>query len=814
MRYLLLCLLVVLSTFTFATTWQTFTNTDHVYDLELNGTDLYYSSWGGVLKQKYANGSLAAEAEVTNSGNGLVSNDIRCLEYIGFSNSLWMGSSDLGIMIKSASGMQHITTELGLPSSKVIRIIEHESTILVATSGGLAIFYYLEGVNFPLMLHQYTYENTSGGLLANNILDMVLAADNKLYVLTSVGVCYVPLAEIDDDEAWRNLDSPQNGQISQLAANTGYLAVADLEKVYRRPLAASGSWESFGIAQGLNADRILSLTLDADNGLWLTYGTWDEDIMTVTTATDTLLSLISLNGEIQSWERNSAGLGNAPLSRIEFAAGNMFMASWGEGIYIRQGNAWINERFNSIGFPKITQIATDQNYASWYASGNWGPDPVRKGTMGVTKYINGAWQTYNVANSPIHSDNILTVAVDSQNRKWFGTWDIGTNPYGWMNGLTVYNEDTDEWLYQGYWGLRHWIKETHTWGAYDANGTRLLSATIGGIFPGKGAEMIVFSVNRGVNILDGDNQVVSTFTLPNSLDQFGIYAYYNGSQYFFGSYNDRGLTIWNHDSHPVTGGEHWIIPQPQELSNCLVYGVVTVETPYEGRQHWIAASTGLFMWDESSWYRYDTMIKRFKFNPLNYQWENNILYYVDEERLFGSIRTTPTAILLDPFNRIWIGSMENGLSMYDPETERFTNYFKPNYPLLSNYITSLGYDPLMGNLLIGTTDGLNTMKIGRTVKPPTSLNTIKAFPNPFEPARHSSIQIVNLPDDSMPAGKGTCRIYDSSGALVIKLDENEFSRFAWNGLSKSGKECSSGVYFFVVADADGNTKKGKFAIIR
>ncbi len=45
---------------------------------------------------------------------------------------------------------------------------------------------------------------------------------------------------------------------------------------------------------------------------------------------------------------------------------------------------------------------------------------------------------------------------------------------------------------------------------------------------------------------------------------------------------------------------------------------------------------------------------------------------------------------------------ENGLSMYDPYTERFTNYFYPNYPLISNYITCLGFDPVAGDLIILT----------------------------------------------------------------------------------------------------------------
>jgi len=70
-----------------------------------------------------------------------------------------------------------------------------------------------------------------------------------------------------------------------------------------------------------------------------------------------------------------------------------------------------------------------------------------------------------------------------------------------------------------------------------------------------------------------------------------------------------------------------------------------------------------------------------------------------------------------------------------------------------------------------------------------------------------------MPVDNMPAGKAECRIYDSSGALVIKLEENALCRFQWDGKNSAGKQCSSGIYFFVVADDAGNIKKGKLAII-
>jgi hypothetical protein len=516
---------------------------------------------------------------------------------------------------------------------------------------------------------------------------------------------------------------------------------------------------------------------------------------------------------VQHWRHDEAGLGKTTISRIVCEQNQVYLCSWGKGIYQKSGNSWLNFAPTGIGFPKITQITTDNNHAVWIASGNIDNNPVRKGTMGVSKLDNGNWQNFNIANSHINSDNILTIAVDKFNRKWFGTWDNDQSPSGWMTGIGIYDETTDIWKHFTTNGIRSWNSATSSWGMYD-NSVTLLTSTIGGIYPAGEDYMMVICYDGGVSIVDHNNQNITDFQIPNSVNQKVLYGYFSGEKYFFGTNSDRGLVIWNHPSLPVTNGVHWIIPPPPELRNCLVYGVVTVDTPYEGRQHWIAASTGLFMWNNTTWYRYDTMIKRFRFNVGTGLWQNDTLYYVDEERLFGSIRTSPTSILLDPFNRIWIGSLENGLSMYNPETERFTNYFKPNVPLLTNHITALGYDPVQGNLMIGTPDGLNTLKIGRTIKPETELSTVKAFPNPFRPAKDSSVQIVNLPEDSLPAGESTCSIYDASGALVAILKENRFSRFEWNGKSTSGKDCGSGVYFFVVADAQGKTKRGKLALIR
>lgn len=811
-----------------AANWQTITNTSHVYDLMVQGDDIYFSSWGGVVQLSPQTGggvspslSSLAQKNIWTTADGIASNDVRNIEFITLSNSLWLGSAFSGVSIINPQGVQQINTSLGLPSNRVSKIIENGNEILVATSDGLASFYYLEGVNFPLMLDQYTTENTGGGLLSNEIDAMALAPNNYLYFSSEEGISYVHLDSLAIDSAWGHFSagSVPTGWENKLGVNSLYLAVATPTEVYLHPIDPhQGTWQSFTAADGILGNPIASVCLDQQNSVWISYGSWNEDFLSFDRTLDTLMTTIDNSGNVKHWREFEAGLGDKSISKIVSYDGSIYLCTWGDGIY-RQGadpETWDHYQPNTIGFPKIVNIVTDHNHAAWFSSGNLREIPQRKSSLGASKFLNGEWRTYNIANSPIHTDNILTVMVDSRNRKWFGTYDVveGNSPEGWLNGLTVWDEDTGEWKHFTRWGIRTWNHETQTWNPYIEGSPTLLSNTIGYIAKDINGNMLVAGYDRGFSVFDPNDNLIGEFTIPNSVYQRSIYAFHNGRQYFIGTYSDRGLMIWNHDSIPVTGGEHWITPAPSDLNNCQVYGVVTIESPYEGIQHWIAASTGLFMWNEQSWYKYDTSIKRYIYNESTGQWNNDLLYYVDEERLYGSVRTTPTAIFLDPFGRIWIGSLEHGISMYDPQTERYTNYYTDNSPLLTDYITAFGYEPVQGLLLIGTPDGLNTLRIGKSIKPPSVLEKVKAYPNPFYPDGSNFVQIVNQPSDVMPQGANDCRIYDLSGAMVIQLQENTFSRFEWDGRNSAGKDCGSGVYYFVVADSGGNVKRGKIALIR
>ncbi|MDD2332682.1 MAG: hypothetical protein PHI68_08550, partial [Candidatus Cloacimonetes bacterium] len=664
-----------------AASWNTYTNTNHVSDLEVYANEIYFGTWGGAVKLKTGDQSWNPyQDRLWITKDGISSNEISTVEYIPASGNLWLGTLNHGISIVNSGSLQLINDTNGLPSNKIRKIIAYDQHIYVATDLGLSVFFYLEGVNFPLLLNQYNNQNTHGALVSNDIQDMALDHQNYLYFATPEGISYVHTDSLEIGSAWNSWTSVNSvltpGSPARITLNQNQIAMSFVNKVYVHPLAGTGdSWAAYGSGDLLINHQISALGIDNDNGLYVAYGTWDEDLLLYSRTIDTLYTYISPEEVGSHIFINTQGLAEATISNIKNYEGSLYLCTWGDGIYKQQDDNWLAYQSNCIGFPKITDIETDQNQKLWFSSGYLSSAPSKKGSLGVSSFSGGTWESFNQANSPIHSDNIISIATDSHNRKWFGTW--ATSPAsqpGWLNGVGIYDEETGIWKRINHEGIRIYDAVIGDWGSVIPGSGRLLGNTIGAIAQDQNENMLVACYDLGVVVFDDEDNRIATFQIPNSNNQRVIYISNSGGKYFFGTFNDRGLVIWNDDSLPVTGGSHWLVPTPSMLSNCEVYGVVTVDTPYEGRQHWIAASTGVFMWNEQDWYRYDTAIKRLIFR--NNEWQNETLYYVDEERLFGSVRTFPTAIIKDPFNRIWIGSMDNGFSMYDPYTERFVNYYQ------------------------------------------------------------------------------------------------------------------------------------------
>ena len=495
------------------------------------------------------------------------------------------------------------------------------SYIYVATDLGISQFYYLPDVYFPLLLHQYNNANTQGGLVSDDIKDITLSPNGYLYCATASGVSYVHTDSLDIDAAWHKWTSANsplpNAPILSISANSIYVAMNSMTSVHRFSSNPIAPWQTWTRANGLQ-DSVFTVLLEYDNEVSVAYGVWNEDYMTLTRKTPYVRGSIAATGEIA---HSTGSYGDPSICIYRFcnlSLYNTVLATWGHGLHLGYYKSIPPPPYllnNCIGFQTISEIKTDANHNIWFGSGWIGGTMTRKGTRGVSKWSAGTWTTYNTKNSPLTSDNKMSVEVDHNNKKWFGSWDSTYEPFKWSPGVNVFDDYTGEWLWYTRDGIKTWNAATG-WSAADPATPKLYNNTIAEIYVDRTGNIIVNSQGAGFTVFDQDYNLLGQFRLPESFSQyqFTTSVYHSGSRYFFGTRNDRGLIIWDSNTLPIGDNSHWIIPPPSELNSCEVYGVVSVVNVFAEEENWIATSAGLFMWDGTNWYKYDTDIKRRKYN--------------------------------------------------------------------------------------------------------------------------------------------------------------------------------------------------------
>jgi len=83
---------------------------------------------------------------------------------------------------------------------------------------------------------------------------------------------------------------------------------------------------------------------------------------------------------------------------------------------------------------------------------------------------------------------------------------------------------------------------------------------------------------------------------------------------------------------------------------------------------------------------------------------------------------------------------------------------------------------------------------------------VVAFPNPFRPARTSSVFFAVAPN--LQADNAKLKIYTVSGQLVKELNSA-----SWDGRNRDGHPVASGTYIFVLTN-DKGVHRGRLALIR
>ena len=163
-----------------------------------------------------------------------------------------------------------------------------------------------------------------------------------------------------------------------------------------------------------------------------------------------------------------------------------------------------------------------------------------------------------------------------------------------------------------------------------------------------------------------------------------------------------------------------------------------------------------------------------------------------------------TTMEFDSRGNVWLGSL-NGLARYEASFDSFEHFTTLNSGLVSDTIRSLTLDSLTGDLWISTPAGVSVLRSATGVLT-RNLESVLAYPNPFVIRNDTERLQFNI------AGKYKARVFTVAGELVWEV--SELSDRSWDGRNQSGNPVASGVYLFVLEDADGDVARGKFLLVR
>ena len=159
-----------------------------------------------------------------------------------------------------------------------------------------------------------------------------------------------------------------------------------------------------------------------------------------------------------------------------------------------------------------------------------------------------------------------------------------------------------------------------------------------------------------------------------------------------------------------------------------------------------------------------------------------------------------TALAVDQGNRKWLGTLGSGVYLVSPDGSEVIEHFTAqDSPLLSDNIYSLAIHPETGELMIGTDAGLCAYRTRITpTQTQLSKDNIKVYPNPVRPGYSGSVTIAGL------TAEAEVKIVSAASQLVARGTATGGS-FLWDVKSQTtGKRVAPGVYFILVANADGS----------
>nr|MCR5028687.1 hypothetical protein [Fibrobacter sp.] len=175
-----------------------------------------------------------------------------------------------------------------------------------------------------------------------------------------------------------------------------------------------------------------------------------------------------------------------------------------------------------------------------------------------------------------------------------------------------------------------------------------------------------------------------------------------------------------------------------------------------------------------------------------------------------------TSLALDPNNRLWVGTLGNGVYMIqkaasNPDTMKATKYVTRN-GLMNDIVYDVAIDARSGIAWFVHKNGMSAYSrsdLRETENYMTSEGPeVKVYPNPVHLDWGQQIKFENVAEDA------TISVYNS-GAHLVKFfagDELDGGRVVWDGKDRRGVYVAPGVYHYLIKKGS-KKKQGKLLIL-